>query len=95
MNYNKMNKLYTFCSILTILFVFAALPSGAQKHVVERYRLLEGGTHLRVEFTLEDPQFIVGTMSHTRDLAFSPHLQMTPFNCEIDSTRRYLPPGSL
>ncbi len=71
------------------------VPSGAQKHVVERYRLLEGGTHLRVEFTLEDPQFIVGTMSHTRDLAFSPHLQMTPFNCEIDSTRRYLPPGSL
>ena len=71
------------------------VPSGAQKHVVERYELLDGGTHLRVEFALEDPQYIVGTMTHTRDLAYSPHLQMTPFNCEIESTRRYLPPGSL
>lgn len=71
------------------------VPSGAQKHVVERYELLEGGTHLRLEFTLEDPEFLVGTYSHTRDLRYSPHLPMTPFNCEIDSTRRYLPPGSL
>ena len=47
------------------------------------------------QFALEDPQYIVGTMTHTRDLAYSPHLQMTPFNCEIESTRRYLPPGSL
>ncbi len=71
------------------------MPSGAQKHVVERYELLDGGTHLRLDFTLEDPEYIVGTMTHTRDLAYSPHLQMTPFNCEIESTRRYLPPGSL
>ena len=71
------------------------VPSGAQKHVVERYELLDGGTHLRVDFSLEDPEFIVGTMTHSRDLAYSPHLKMTPFNCEIESTRRYLPPGSL
>jgi len=70
------------------------VPSGAQKHVVERYELLESGTHLRVEFTLEDPEFIVGSMTHTRDLRYAPHLQMTPFNCELESTRRYLPPES-
>lgn len=71
------------------------VPSGAQKHVVERYELIDGGTHLRAGFTLEDPQYLVGTMTHTRDLRYSPQIQMTPFNCEIDSTRRYLPPGSL
>ncbi|GIT14934.1 MAG: hypothetical protein CM1200mP36_06900 [Gammaproteobacteria bacterium] len=31
------------------------IPSGSQKHVVERYRLTEDGTRLVVEFTLEDP----------------------------------------
>ena len=67
------------------------IPSGAQKHVVERYRLLEGGTHLRAEFTLEDPEYLVGTMTHTRDLRYSPQLRLTPFDCDLESTRRYLP----
>ena len=67
------------------------IPSGAQKHVVERYRLHEDGTRLTVEFTLEDPEYIVGPMTHTRDLLYSPHLEMTPFNCDPEATRRYLP----
>jgi len=67
------------------------MPSGADKHVVERYRLLEGGTHLRLEFTLEDPEYIVGSMSHRRDLRFAPDMRMTPYNCDLESTRRYLP----
>ena len=67
------------------------IPSGAQKHVVERYRLHEDGTRLTVEFTLEDPEYIVGPMTHTRNLLYSPHLEMTPFNCDPEATRRYLP----
>ena len=68
------------------------VPSGAGKHVVERYRLAEDGTRLTVEFTLEDPEFIVGSMTHTRDLIYSPEIEMTPFNCDLEATRRYLPP---
>ena len=67
------------------------IPSGVQKHVVERYRLHEDGTRLTVEFTLEDPEYIVGRMTHTRDLLYSPHLEMTRFNCDLEATRRYLP----
>jgi len=67
------------------------IPSGAQKHVVERYRLHEDGTRLSVEFTLEDPEYIAGQMTHTRNLLYSPHLEMTPFNCDLEATRRYLP----
>ncbi len=67
------------------------IPSGAGKHVVERYELGEDGTRMTLEFVLEDPQFIVGTMTHTRDLLYSPHLDMSPFNCDLESTRRYLP----
>jgi len=67
------------------------VPSGAQKHVVERYRLREGGTRLTLQFTLEDPEYVVGSMTHTRDLRYAPHMEMTPFNCDLEATRRYLP----
>ena len=67
------------------------IPSGAQKHVVERYRLHEDGTRLRVEFMLEDPEYIVVPMTHSRDLLYSPQLEMTPFDCDLEATRRYLP----
>ena len=67
------------------------VPSGAQKHVVERYRLHDNGTHLTVQFTLEDPEYIVGSMSDERIMRYSPHREMTPFDCDLEATRRYLP----
>ena len=67
------------------------IPSGAQKLVVERYQLLEGGTHMSAEFTLEDPEYIVGSMTNRRDLIYSPHLEVSPFDCDIESTRRFVP----
>ncbi len=67
------------------------VPSGAQKHVVERYRLHDNGLHMTVQFMLEDPEYIVGSMSHDRIMRFSPDRQMTPFDCDLEATRRYLP----
>ena len=67
------------------------VPSGARKHVVERYRLHDDGTRMNIEFTLRDPEFIVGQMTYDRDLIYSPHLDMTPFDCDPEATRRYLP----
>jgi hypothetical protein len=66
-------------------------PSGTQKHVVERYWLNEGGTSMTLQFTLEDPEYIVGSMTHTRELRYSPQIEITPFNCDLEATRRYLP----
>ena len=67
------------------------VPSGAQKRVVERYRLLEGGKRMIVEFTLEDPEYIVGSMVHSRELVYSPQMSMTRFDCNPDVTRRFVP----
>jgi hypothetical protein len=66
------------------------VPSGARKHVVERFRLTDGGTRLTVSFTLEDPEFIARPMTHARKLIYSPQADMSPFNCDLESTRRYL-----
>ncbi len=67
------------------------IPSGARKHVVERYRLHEDGRRLTVTFTLEDPDYIAEPMTHTRDLLYAPNRDMTPFDCDPEATRRYLP----
>jgi hypothetical protein len=67
------------------------VPSGPQKHVIERYTLAEDGTRLAVEFTLEDPEYIVGSMTHRRELLYRPQTNMDPFNCDLESTRRFIP----
>ncbi len=68
-----------------------SIPSGGRKHVVERYRLMEGGTRMVVEFLLEDPEYLVGSLTHTRELIYSPQMDMSPFDCDLDATSRYLP----
>ncbi len=67
------------------------LPSGAQKHVVERYGLTEDGTRMVVEFMLEDPEYIVGSMTHTRELIYSPQRGMSRFECDPEAARRFVP----
>lgn len=66
------------------------VPSGARKHVVQRFQLTEGGTRLMVGFTLEDPEFILRPMTHTRKLIYAPQADMSPFDCDLESTRRYI-----
>ncbi len=70
------------------------VPSGAQKHVVERYRLLDDG-RLEVEFFLEDPEYVIGSMTHTRALLYRPNTNMESFNCDEEATRRFLPSNLL
>jgi len=69
------------------------IPAGAQKHVVERYELVDDGTRLAVEFELEDPEYFTGSLVHRRKLRYVPNMDMTPFDCDIESTRRFLPPS--
>ena len=68
----------------------SGVPSGARKHVVQRFQLTDGGTRLTVEFTLEDPEFIARPMTHRRKLIYAPQADMSPFSCDLESTRRYL-----
>ena len=67
------------------------IPSGPQKHVVERFELIDDGTHMAVSFMLEDPDYIVGSMNYRRELQNVPDADMSAFNCDLESTRRFLP----
>jgi hypothetical protein len=66
------------------------VPSGSGKHVVERYRLIEDGTRLLAEFTLEDPEYIAAPLTHRRELVYVPQETMYRFNCDPASTRRFV-----
>ena len=67
------------------------VPSGAQKHVVERYRLNEEGTRMIVEFTLEDPEYIAEPLTHARELIYSPQIGISRYDCNAESARRFVP----
>lgn len=66
------------------------VPSGSQKHVVERYRLSPDRRRLIVEFMLEDPEYLAEPLTHTRELIYSPQLQISKFGCDPETTRRFL-----
>ena len=65
------------------------VPSGAQKHLIERFELSEDRTQLNVEFTLEDPEFMAGPATGEIVWDFVPDGEMLPFDCELENARRY------
>jgi len=67
------------------------VPSGSQKHVVERYRLNEEGTRILVEFVLADPEYIAEPLVHARDLIYSPNIDISRYNCNPETSRRFVP----
>jgi len=67
------------------------VPSGAQKHVVERYRLIEEGTRIAVEFVLEDPEYIAEPLTHARELIYSPQMEISRYDCDPEAARRFVP----
>jgi hypothetical protein len=67
------------------------VPSGARKHVVERYRLNEEGTRIQVDFVLEDPENIAEPLTHARELIYSPLVEIARYDCDPEAARRFLP----
>ncbi|MGI9260262.1 MAG: DUF6152 family protein [Gammaproteobacteria bacterium] len=67
------------------------VPGGAQRHVVERYELIDGGRRVRADFTLEDPEYLAEPLTHSRELLYSPHLPTMRFDCDPNVTRRFVP----
>ena len=66
------------------------VPSGSQKHVVEKYRLIENAAAMHAEFMLEDPECLAEPMYHERVLLYSPHLKMLGSSCDLESTSQLL-----
>ncbi len=65
------------------------IASGAQKHVVERYELIDEGRQVAVEFIVEDTEYLVDPMVGGIVWDFAPDREFTPFNCDPEVATRY------
>jgi len=58
------------------------VPSGAQKHVVERFSLSDDGTRAIVDVFVEDPEFLTEPFEGRTEMVYSPHLQLYAYDCQ-------------
>ncbi|HEY5566945.1 MAG TPA: DUF6152 family protein [Gammaproteobacteria bacterium] len=68
----------------------SGIPSGAEKHIVERYSLSDGGTALTIDYVLEDPEYLAAPVRDTRKWRYAPDLELLPNQCDLETARRYL-----
>ena len=57
------------------------IPSGYNKHVVERYSLSDDRTRVIVDLFLEDPEFLEEPITATLEMLYTPHLELYKYNC--------------
>ena len=67
-----------------------APPSGSSKTLVERFRLNEDRTRIVIDFTLDDPQYLSSTVSHTYEWQHAPHITRLPYSCDPESALGFL-----
>ena len=60
----------------------SGVPSGVQKHVVERFSLSDDGTRAIVDVFVEDPEFLAEPFEGRTEMVYSPHLQLYAYDCE-------------
>ena len=65
-------------------------PSGSRKHLVERYTLNGDGTRIVIDFTLDDPEYLTSSVSHTYEWQHAPHITRLPHSCDPESALGYL-----
>jgi len=65
------------------------IPSGVQKHVVERFRLSEDHTQLIIDYVVEDPEFLSEPTTGTSVWDFAPDGEMLPFGCDRENASFY------
>jgi hypothetical protein len=53
--------------------------------------MINDGAGATIEFVLEDPEYIVGSLSHSREMIFAPQMTLSLFDCDIESTGRFVP----
>lgn len=66
------------------------IPSGPQKRLSERFELLDDGSGLHYSYTMEDPEYLVGSVSGESTWDYRPDLEPDPVPCDLESAGRYL-----
>lgn len=66
------------------------LSSSADKHVVERYTLIDGGNGMRVEYTFEDTVYLNEPVTMSDTFFLDPGYPWQDYNCDANASSRHL-----
>jgi hypothetical protein len=66
-----------------------SLPSGMQKHLIERLEPAEDGKSLTYSFELEDPEYLTRVVAGKAEWAYRPDLSYAGEPCNLDNARRF------
>ena len=66
------------------------VPSGFEKHLTERFALSEDGTEISYSFSLEDPEFLTGSVTGGSQWTYRPDLEPETAACDPEAARRFL-----
>ena len=65
------------------------VPSGAQKHVVERYDLSDDGTSLIVDVLVEDSEYLAEPLRASVEWKYTPDAELFAYGCEPEVSRQF------
>jgi len=66
------------------------IPSGSQKHTIERFALNADGTELDVETVVEDPEFVAEPYTVSVTWVYAPDREMASFGCDEENARSFI-----
>jgi hypothetical protein len=66
------------------------IPSGAQKHLIERFSLGAEGRQIEYQFVLEDPEYLTEPIRGEGIWDYRPDLKALPNQCDPEIARRFL-----
>ena len=69
-----------------------SLPSGPLRHIEERLSLSENGESLNYEFVLEDPEYLLRSVTGGGAWDYRPELEPSAVDCDLEAARRNLEP---
>jgi Family of unknown function (DUF6152) len=69
--------------------VWATLPSGEGKHLVERFALSPDGKSLNYSFVLEDPEYLAQPVSGNGQMSYRPDLKFGGIECDLELAKRF------
>jgi hypothetical protein len=64
------------------------VPSSEQKLLIERYNRNPDGEHLRVEFVVDDPEYLSEPHMRAREWIWAPELELYDFDCQPELARK-------
>lgn len=65
------------------------VPSGSQKHLVERFELNPDRTRLTYRYELEDPEYLAAPVTGELQSVYRPNLEFEPVACDRESAKRF------